>query len=283
MIHIFRSDTEKAGIAAASALEQARRAGYVRGEGEAMFFLTLSLLIGPTPAEDALRDCEQLLVESPGPMSTASILITMGMLHALLGRYDEGRRLVREGREAFRELGFLVFSENMAITDAWVEFHAGDAAAAEQVLQRSAAVLESIGETSSLSIQHAVRALFVARLGRYQEALDLCDRIERGAVTVAHAHSRSARALALAGLGRIDEAVPLAREAVEIMRHTTATHDFGTTCSVLADVLIAAGEEREARLALDEARELFERKGCVACAAYAVDRLEALGVAERAL
>jgi tetratricopeptide (TPR) repeat protein len=283
MIHIFRSDTEKAGIAAASALEQARRAGYVRGEGEAMFFLTLSLLIGPTPAEDALRDCEQLLVEAPGPMSTASILITMGMLHALLGRYDEGRRLVREGREAFRELGFLVFSENMALTDAWVEFHAGDAAAAEQVLQRSAAVLESIGETSSLSIQHAVRALFVARLGRYQEALDLCERVEQGAVaTVAHAHSRSARALALAGLGRIDEAVPLAREAVEIMRHTTATHDFGTTCSALADVLVAAGEDTEARLALEEARDLFERKGCVVCAAHALDRLEALGLAGRA-
>jgi hypothetical protein len=134
-----------------------------------------------------------------------------------------------------------------------------------------------------LSIQYAVRALFVARLGRFQEALDLCERIERGAVaTVAQALSRSARALALAGLGRIDEAVPLAREAVEIMRRTTATHDRGTTCSALADVLIAAGEDREAQLALDEARDLFERKGCVVCAAHALDQLEALGVAERA-
>jgi len=284
MIHIYRSDAEKAGIAAASALEQARRAGYVRGEGEAVFFLTLSRLVGPTPAEEALRDCEQLLVESPGPMSTASVLTAMGMCHALLGRSDEGRRFVREGRDAFRELGFLVFSEDMALNDAWVEFHAGDAAAAEQVLQRSTAVLESIGETSTLSIQHAVRALFVARLGRFEEALDLCERSERGAVAaVAQALSRSARAVALAGLGRIDEAVPLAREAVEIMRRTTAIHDRGTTCSALADVLISAGEDREAQLALDEARDLFERKGCVVCAAHALDRLEALGVAERAL
>ena len=127
MIHIYRSDTEKTGIAAAHALERARRAGYVRGEGEAVFFLTLSRLVGPTHAEEALRDCEQLLVESPGPMSAASVLTMMGMFHAFLGRFDEGRRLVRQGREAFRELGFLVFSEDLAITDAYVEFHAGDA------------------------------------------------------------------------------------------------------------------------------------------------------------
>ena len=59
---------------------------------------------------------------------------------------------------------------------------------------------------------------------RFEEALDLCERSERGAVAaVAQALSRSARAVALAGLGRIDEAVPLAREAVEIMRRTTAS------------------------------------------------------------
>ena len=133
-------------------------------------------------------------------------------------------------------------------------------------------------------MQHAVRALFVARLGRFEEALELCERSERGAVAaLAHAFSRSARALALAGLGRPQEAVPLAREAVEIMRRTTACHDTGETYSALADVLISAGEEREAQLALDEARELFERKGCVGCTAHALDRLEALGVAEGAL
>jgi tetratricopeptide (TPR) repeat protein len=217
-------------------------------------------------------------------MSTASILTMMGMFHAFLGRPEEGRRLVRQGRDAFRELGFLVFSEDLAITDASVEFHAGDAAAAEQVLEQSTAVLDSIGETSTSSIQHAVRALFVARLGRYEEALDLCERSKRGAVAaLAHAFSRSARALALVGLGRADEAVPLAREAVEIMRRTTAIHDTGETYSALADVLIAAGEHREAKLALDEARDLFERKGCVVCTAHALDRLEALAVAERAL
>jgi hypothetical protein len=249
-----------------------------------VLFLTLTRLVGPTPGEEALHDCEQLLAESPGPMSTASVLTMMGALHAMLGRSDDGRRLVREGRDAFRELGFLLFSENMALTDAWVEFHAGDLTAAEQVLQRSTAVLDSIGETSSSSIQHAVRALFVAQLGRFEEALDLCERSNRGAVAaLTHAMQRSARAVALAGLGRTGEAIPIAREAVEIMRRTTGTHDTGVTCSALADVLIAAGEDREAQLALDEARSLFERKGCVVCAAHALDRLEALGVAERAL
>jgi tetratricopeptide (TPR) repeat protein len=217
-------------------------------------------------------------------MSTASVLTMMGAFYAMLGRFDEARRLVREGREAFRELGFLLFSENMALTDAYIEYHAGDGAAAEQVLQRSTAVLDSIGETSSLSLQHAMRALFVARLGRFEEALDLSEQSERGAVAaLTQAASRSARALALAGLGRIDEAVPVAREAVEIMGRTTDLHGRGETYSALAEVLTSAGEETEARLALDEAHDLFERKGCVVCAAHALDRLEALGVAERAL
>ena len=88
--------------------------------------------------------------------------------------------------------------------------------------------------------------------------------------------SNASRAVALVGLGRIDEAVPLAREAVEIMRGTTYTHDAGETYSALGDVLIAAGEHREAKLALDGARDLFERKGCVVCTAHALDRLKAL-------
>jgi hypothetical protein len=56
---------------------------------------------------------------------------------------------------------------------------------------------------------------------------------------------------------------------------------MGETCSALADVLIAAGEDREAQIALEEARDVFERKGCVVCAAHARERLEALGVAGR--
>src|SRR6266516_2547532 len=68
MIHLFRGDTEKAEIAAERALEGARRAGYVRGVEEAVFFLVLSRLVGPTPADKALHDCEELLADSPGPM-----------------------------------------------------------------------------------------------------------------------------------------------------------------------------------------------------------------------
>jgi hypothetical protein len=83
-----------------------------------LFFLVLSRLVGPTPADKALHDCEELLADSPGPMSTASLMTIMGAFHSMLGRAEEGRRLVRQGRAAFRELGFLLFSENMALTEA---------------------------------------------------------------------------------------------------------------------------------------------------------------------
>src|SRR5262249_5973640 len=72
MLHLRRADSEKAELAAQVALERARRAGYVRGESEATFFVVLSLLVGPTPVDEALRRCVQLLTDSPGPMSAAA-------------------------------------------------------------------------------------------------------------------------------------------------------------------------------------------------------------------
>jgi tetratricopeptide (TPR) repeat protein len=139
-------------------------------------------------------------------------------------------------------------------------------------------VLDSIGETSSSSMQHAVRALFVAQLGRSEEALELSEVGERTAVAaLGHAFARSAHALALSGLGRRDDALPIAHEAVEIMRRTSDIHGTAQTLQSLGDVLAAAGEEGEARIALEESRELFERKGCIVCVGNTLERLEALG------
>jgi class 3 adenylate cyclase len=270
IMHLFRADTERAELAAERALDAARRAGYVRGEAEGVFFLALARLVGPMPASEALHDCEQRLAESTGPLTTASLLTVMGGFQGMLGNIEEARRLVRDGREGLRDLGFLVYSENMALTEAFVEFHAGDLVAAEQTLEDSTRALESIGEIAASSMHLAVRALFVARLGRFDEALELSRLSEQSAIAAfAHGSLRSARALALAGLGRHDEAVAVAREAAALMRRTSDMHGTAMALQSLAEVLAASGELDEAEVALEDARALFEQKSCVVCLAGA--------------
>jgi class 3 adenylate cyclase/tetratricopeptide (TPR) repeat protein len=267
IVHLFRADTVNAEIAAERALECARRAGYVRGEGEALFYLVLSRLVGPTPAADALAECERLLADPPGPMAAAALLTMMGGHRSMLGDVDESRRLVRQGREGLRELGFEHYWVNMAMTDAFVEYHAGDLTAAEQVLEASSAALEATGETAPLSMHSAVRAVFVAQLGRYEEALELAERGERDAVAaLAIGAARAARALALSGTGHHDDAVAIAQEAAGMMRATLDLHGTALVVQALGEALHAAGREDEALEALEEAVRRFEQKGCTACA-----------------
>jgi tetratricopeptide (TPR) repeat protein len=84
----------------------------------------------------------------------------------------------------------------------------------------------------------------------------------------------AARALALAQLGRLEEAEPLAREAVG---HARGTHFVGFHADallVLADVLRLAGRREEAASALEEAVALYERKENSVSAAKARALLE---------
>jgi tetratricopeptide (TPR) repeat protein len=276
IVHLFRADTVNAEIAAERALECARRAGSVRGEADALFYLLLSRLSGPTSAADALAECERLLADPPGPMAAAAVRTMMGCHHSMLGDVDESRRLVREGRDGFRALGFEHYWVNMALTEAFVEYHAGDLDAAERTLAASAEAFERTGEQAALSMHNAVRAVFVARLGRYDEALELSERSAHGAVAaLAFGAARAARGLALSGLGRHADAVAIAQEAAAIMRETTDKHGTALVVQALGDVLQAAGEDAEARAALEEALQEFEQKGCAACAVHVRAQLEA--------
>ena len=60
------------------------------------------LLVGPTPAEEGLRRCAELLAGSPGPLRSAAVGTLEGALRGMVGDADEARRLVRRGRERFR-------------------------------------------------------------------------------------------------------------------------------------------------------------------------------------
>ena len=91
----------------------------------------------------------------------------------------------------------------------------------------------------------------------------------------------SAEALLLAGRGEFESAEMLARTAVA--RAETETDNIwfqAYTCEDLATVLERAARTDEARVALERAVAIWERKGCVPCAHRARGRLAMLEAIE---
>ena len=190
----------------------------------------------------------------------------MGALEAELGNVEKGRELTRQGLDTLRELGFVLYSQNMELARAQVEFHGGDLAAAARILQTSTDVLGAIGETSSSLMQHGVRALFLAHLGRFEEALEAAEHGERSFAVLGRSCARGARALALSAAGSHDEAVVVGREAVELMRGTATSTESAIALEVLAEVLAIAARtrwrQRHSRRAV-----ALRAQGCSVCAA----------------
>ncbi len=122
--------------------------------------------------------------------------------------------------------------------------------------------------------------------GRYDEALELSRIAEELAAeddVTSQAFWRSVRAKVLARRDRLEEAVPLAEAAVELLRQTDALVTLARALVDLADVLSVGDRPADARVALEEAVHLLERKENVVGAREARLRLEALaGAATRA-
>ena len=102
------------------------------------------------------------------------------------------------------------------------------------------------------------RAELLLEEGDFAAALELTLRLEQQDAAIASFPGwlpwRSLRALALAGLGRVDEAVPLARDEIEVARRFGAPGVVGRSLRVLGAVDPDDGEAH-----LREAVELLER------------------------
>ena len=84
-------------------------------------------------------------------------------------------------------------------------------------------------------------------------------------------------ARAKARLGALDEAEPLAAEAVRLAAATDYLEGHATAIMNQAEVLTLAGKRADASAAVSEAIELFARKGNVVEQARATALLDELG------
>ena len=264
-----RGQLEEWAHAAEQALRHARLAGR---RHSTVLGLDEALVYGPRPADDALRTLDAVLPESPHPWP----LLLRALLLTMLARFDEADSIAREAGERWRDLRgddlADVFLGPIASTAGRYEdaaFHLG----------RHCRFLEARGSRGYLSTYAPAFGRVLCRLGRHEEAAPLA-RLGRELANEPDASAqmlwRQVQALVDASRGNHTQAEQLAREAVAITERTDALNGQGDALTDLAEVLHAAGRDDEARAALTQALDRYERKLNLAQAAQTRDRLAEL-------
>ena len=234
--------------------------------------LPQALVLGPRPADEALRTLDSVLPANPHP----GALLRRAELLAMLGRFDEAWALAIPAGERMRELIGDAGGENVL---AEIAALAGEHAAAAGHLRRYCDMLERHGSRSLLSTYAPQLGRSLCALGRYDEAEPLAQlgRELGGEQDLATQMLwRQVQALIHAHRGEHAEAERLAREAVAIAERTDALNYQGDTLCDLAEVLAAAGRPDEATAALEQALERYKRKKNLAMLAQVRPKLEGL-------
>jgi class 3 adenylate cyclase/tetratricopeptide (TPR) repeat protein len=247
------------------AIQHARRAGDRRQEVEALAQMAASVLLGPTPAEQGIRRCREILEQSGGARRVeAAVLSVEAQLQAMRGLFEGTRERIGRAKAILEDLGASFRSTAPSEALAFVEMLAGDPAAAERELWWGYRALEQMGDRGFMSTAAAELAQAIYEQSRYEDADRLATVSIEGAASddiASQAPARSVRAKILARRGESEPAEALAREAVEMLRSTDNLNMLGDGLVDLAEVLRGSGRASEAAAALTEAVEVYERKG----------------------
>ena len=252
--------------AAEQALLHARRAGQ---RPTHLYYLDLVLILGPTPADEALEKLDAVMPESahPHPQLLRCVLL------AMLGRFDEAGPLASEASERQRELAPALEDSSLMLAEiAGLE---GDYEAAARHLGTFCDFLSQHGQQSMLSTFAPSYGRRLCAIGRFDEAelqAELGRELGEEHDIATQALWRQVQARVDAHRGRHAEAEVLAREAVAMTAMTDALTMQAAALEDLAEVLMSAGRFEEAIATLGEALERYERKRCVAAAARLEER-----------
>jgi class 3 adenylate cyclase len=198
---------------------------------------------------------------------------------AQVGRFDEARAIIAEVRAELAERGGRLLLACITATDsADIELLAGNSAAAAEFGAQGCHQLEALDDRGYLSTAMAMHARVLYMLDRLDDADAWAGRAaEFGASDDAETQLRSrlVRAMVLARRGAYTEAEHLAHEAVAIAATTDHLNSQGDANADLAEVLLLSGRTDDAKTALAEALERYDRKGNLVMAQRMRDRLAA--------
>jgi class 3 adenylate cyclase/tetratricopeptide (TPR) repeat protein len=200
-----------------------------------------------------------------------------GQALALAGRIDEARMVFESLLGDLRDLGHASGVAQVEVDGIMMaEDLAGEPEAAARAGESGCRGLEQVGERSILSSYAPKLARILARLDRLDEAETWAEKgrelgTEDDALT--QMNWRQAKALVLVRRGQTDEALRLAREAVEIALETDMLNEQGDANFDLGEVLALAGDPVGARDAYERALDCYERKGNVISGARTKEKL----------
>jgi tetratricopeptide (TPR) repeat protein len=265
LVHGIAGHYTLASSAVDHAIHHARLAGNDRLVARNALILSINALYGSTPVPQAIAQCEQTVAQHISDRQVQySVMCTLAQLKAMNGELDAARGLYRHGRAMLRDLGQGVNAASTGIDLARVELLGGDLALAEREMREDYDFLAAKGETYFLSTMAGLLSRIVRDQGRDDEALALSKTAEAATASddvESQALWRAVRAPILARQGDVDQAVRLAREAVELTRQTEAPTLQADALAELACVLRIAGQTAQALDAVGEAVSLYRAKG----------------------
>jgi class 3 adenylate cyclase/tetratricopeptide (TPR) repeat protein len=256
---------DRAGRAAREAVDHARRSGDDRLFNDALRYLLFSQCFGPTTPSEGFETLNQMADDISRIRSLeVSAFAVHGTFQAMVGSFDDARRLAGLAIEIAESLGSRVMVGVYHAFLGYVEREAGDALAAERAFRTNYEILDQMGQEGFKSTAAAELAETLCTLGRFDEAEGFA-MIARDVAAEDDLSSqvigRSAHAIVLAARHQFDEAEQLAREAVEMLHDAESPGLQGGARMDLAIVLRAAGKVAEAEQAARDALVFFERKG----------------------
>jgi class 3 adenylate cyclase/tetratricopeptide (TPR) repeat protein len=252
-------------------VQHARNAGDRPQENQSLHYSLLALMIGPTPAGEALERIAEIDSRLHGHRRLeVSSLRCRAYLRAMGGELDTGRNLAAAALAVVDELGLKVARAGVLLELARIELLADRPDAAEGAARGAAETLDGIGDRGHLVTVAPVVADALVAQGKVDEAVPFLELTERWAMDDdidPQIARRRVQAKVLAHRGAGEEAVALAQEAVLIAGRTDWPQDTGMALEDLGAVLRLIGRSAEALPPLEEARRLYEAKGNVVSAA----------------
>jgi class 3 adenylate cyclase/tetratricopeptide (TPR) repeat protein len=239
-----------------------------------------SQLVGPSPVPEAIKRCEDLVVQVQGDRKAeARISCCIAHLRAMQGEFEDARGIFASSRASLEELGWKFEAAMVSLDSGPTELLAGDAIAAEAELRADFDRLEEMGEHNYISTIAGYLAEALYRQDRFDEAeyfTAYCAEVASYDDVTSQAQWRSVKAKLLARRGAVTDAEALARQAAELLKPTDDLDLHATVLLDLAEVLSALGRPGEAIAATEQGLELFERKGNEVAAARARASLDEL-------
>ena len=248
------------------AADYARKVNDRRQLADIVGWLASAALLGPTPAPDGIKRCQDHLDEIGNhPVGKAGILLSMAGLYAMQDDFATAQKTLNTEKSLLETLGPTM---KAVITQpaALIAMLGGDPATAERYLRLEFDSLQQMGDRRFLATTAATLARAIAAQGpsRYDEAIRLIAMSQEAAADedlTPQAIGRGLYARILADRGCYREAEELARSAAALFAQTDLLSLRADTLLELSHVLAAAGQVPEAHAAATEALELYQRKG----------------------